>query len=232
MRSDIFLFLLIIVLVSNPVYSTSRQWDWSEDIEPGDVLIWNVEKFWINGQTVNRADGFSAWLREGSLISIEILEDPIEFDWIYADPEDYLHYFKILIDGVERETIDLIQFVFPVSYQYSDGTTVNVFEEAAREKGFFYYYLGGMRTSVNQNIVTQTVQDDFQNLEIITDLNSGIMQRLHQTLSNGDELIIENEDYEHPKNNENNGLYVIMILAGLLLLILSVVILWRRKKAF
>ncbi|MHA2250534.1 MAG: hypothetical protein ACXAD7_09230 [Candidatus Kariarchaeaceae archaeon] len=214
--------ILTIIFLVSPVQlaSSSENWTWSTDLQNGRTYLWKVEKYQIDNLEVLRADASTGWMREGSIIMIELLKAPSELNWLNASQSGINSYFNDSIDGIHHETLNINLFIFPVSFSFGNGSQLNVFEEAAREKGFFYYFIGAKNIKIEDNELIQTFSTEGTEFKILAEVNSGILNYYHVKLDSGFEILIR-RFYEKQDSGSSNILNeLLFIIFGSVLLII------------
>jgi hypothetical protein len=215
-----------------PILSVESEesWTWSTELEQGNSYTWIVKKLKVDNQVVTEAVASTSHLREGSLIKIDLLQIPSELNWLNASLEEMESYFNDTIDGTHYSELNTNLFIYPINFHFGNGTVLNVFEEAAREKGFFYFHLGAKNIEIQNNILSQTLYGENRDFEIFAEVKTGLLNLYHVTQkTQGFEILIERNFIE--SDGTLDYLLGLIIVSGVLILIIIIQTLRFTRKS-
>lgn len=169
----------------------------SADLNVGDKFTWDFKTVVQDDKHITTATTTDEPI-EGSTVVFEIIGEPENFDLqsSTANPGDY---FKVTLDGNGldiQETFsgveDFTNFIFPVNFDFGNGTSYNFFEYAAgHQEEFWGTSVEGLSVTISNNVFTfqgtDSYVDDYNNdtysysTYISFDVDTGVMREWHET---------------------------------------------------
>jgi hypothetical protein len=161
-------------------------WTWSKNLSTQFIYRWNVSEFKVDGQDILVADESDFPIRLGSIISVELNQELHGLDYLELANISVLEYlFSIYVDGTKVENVGNlgIEFIYPNTIQWMNGTESNLYDFDADEYSHqFRFPETGERD--NDSYIF-TVNDQYSSLLIARDVPTGLLLTWYQVFREG-----------------------------------------------